>query len=353
MTGAKKHYAGYKQGPPPANTTGNVVAIKGGTRRVKDNKVGRGKRSILYYKGDRVGIWTKSGGNTTQGTGGLGWYMDRGYGTPKKPVPDNKLTRRLGIAGKGKKGKGKMLVPGGGFNPEEEWEVKSLAKKKGKKLQAESFEAEKRKYSYSKNRTCDECGGGTTKGRHHKHCRECINCKECGWSNTHGMMFKDWRTPSGATMGYGFGAESFDATKFSDAAKKPNYSSKGNKLYHKGDLVGKRDSKGNLTRKGVNTGRGWYMERGYGHPAKPIPDTPLTRRLGIANSGRQMRQAGGLFGKMKRMLVPSKSGFNTGQDWEMQYAKKHKGWFGGLFQGEDEVFNACCTCANCSCDCHC
>ena len=283
MKGAKKHYSGYKQGPPPTNTTGNVVAVKGGTRRVKDTKVGRGKRSILYYKGDRVGTWTKSGGNTTKGTGGLGWYMDRGYGTPKKPVPDNKLTRRLGIAGKGKKGKGKMLVPGGGFNPEEEWEVKSLAKKKGKKLQAESF----------------------------------------------------------------------DATKFSDAAKKPNYSSKGNKLYHKGDLVGKRDSKGNLTRKGVNTGRGWYMERGYGHPAKPIPDTPLTRRLGIANSGRQMRQAGGLFGKMKRMLVPSESGFNTGQEWERQYAKKHKGWLGGLFQGEDEVFNACCTCANCSCDCHC
>ena len=57
--------------------------------------------------------------------------------------------------------------------------------------------------------TCDKCGGETTMGRHHKHCRACINCKECGWSNTHNMMLKDWRTPSGASMGYG--AEEFEA----------------------------------------------------------------------------------------------------------------------------------------------
>ena len=56
---------------------------------------------------------------------------------------------------------------------------------------------------------CDKCGGKTTKGRHHKHCRACVNCTVCGWSNTHDMMFKDWRTPSGASMGYG--AESFSA----------------------------------------------------------------------------------------------------------------------------------------------
>ena len=56
---------------------------------------------------------------------------------------------------------------------------------------------------------CDKCGGETTKGRHHKMCRACVNCKECGWSNTHNMMFKDWRTPSGHSMGYG--AESFSA----------------------------------------------------------------------------------------------------------------------------------------------
>ena len=47
MVGAKKTYAGYKQVPAKTTTTGNVRNVKGGTRRVKDNQVGRGKRSVL------------------------------------------------------------------------------------------------------------------------------------------------------------------------------------------------------------------------------------------------------------------------------------------------------------------
>ena len=135
MEGAKKHYAGYKQRPSPPTTTGNVRDVKGGTRRVKNTHIGRGKRNVLYYKGDKVGTWTKSGGNTTKGRSGLSWYMERGYGTPRKPVPDTKLTRRLGIAGKGREGKGKMLTPGAiaGLNEEEEWEIESH-ERAGKKV---------------------------------------------------------------------------------------------------------------------------------------------------------------------------------------------------------------------------
>ena len=79
---------------------------------------------------------------------------------------------------------------------------------------------------------------------------------------------------------------------------------------------------GGYSTKGVNTGRGWFMERGYGTPRKPVPDTELTRRLGIAGAGKQQRMAGGLFGRMKRMLVPSLSGINQKEDWEIDYAKR-------------------------------
>jgi len=128
MRKAKKQYAGYKQVPATTTTTGHVRNVKGGTRRVKDSKVGRGKRSILTYKGDRVGTWTKSGGPSTKAGGsGLSWFMERGYGTAKKPVPKTKLTERLGIAGKGKMSAegGRMLVPGkiGGLNTQESWEL--------------------------------------------------------------------------------------------------------------------------------------------------------------------------------------------------------------------------------------
>ena len=49
--------------------------------------------------------------------------------------PDTKLTRRLGIAGKGREGKGKMLTPGAiaGLNEEEEWEIESH-ERAGKKV---------------------------------------------------------------------------------------------------------------------------------------------------------------------------------------------------------------------------
>ena len=56
MRKAKKSYAGYKQVPAKTTTTGNVRNVKGGTRRVKDSKVGRGKRSILSYKGDGLNL---------------------------------------------------------------------------------------------------------------------------------------------------------------------------------------------------------------------------------------------------------------------------------------------------------
>ena len=125
-----------------------------------------------------------------------------------------------------------------------------------------------------------------------------------GEGNDFGQMgAEDWN----AEQIHAFNA----ATKFADAAKKPGYSAKGGKLYHKGDHVGNRDSKGNLTRKGVNTGRAWFMERGYGTAAKPVPDTELTRKIGIANAGRE---------GASRMLVPDEGefgfGVNAGQSWE-------------------------------------
>ena len=55
---------------------------------------------------------------------------------------------------------------------------------------------------------------------------------------------------------------------------------------------------------GANTGLGWYMERGFGTPRKPVPDTKLSRRLGIANKGRQMRDDRGRFGPMTSILAP-------------------------------------------------
>lgn len=138
MIKAKKEYAGYKQVPAKATTTGHVRNVKGGTRRVKDSKVGRGKRSILTYKGDRVGTWTKSGGPSTKGGGsGLSWYMERGYGTARKPVPHTELTKKLGIAGAGRQTRTplglfgrikRMLVPaqgrfGFGVNAGQDWET--------------------------------------------------------------------------------------------------------------------------------------------------------------------------------------------------------------------------------------
>ncbi len=232
------------------------------------------KNGKLYYKGDLVGRRGRGGSLTRKGVGGgRGWFMERGYGTAKKPVPDTELTRELGIANAGK-GSKRMLVPaqgdvGFGVNKEESWEMRERSKR-GKKI-----------------REAEEEMLGTI-----------------GEGNDFGQMgAEDWN----AEQIHAFNA----ATKFKDAAKKPGYSAKGGKLYHKGDHVGNRDSKGNLTRKGVNTGRAWFMERGYGTAAKPVPNTELTRKIGIANAGRE---------GASRMLVPDEGefgfGVNAGQPWE-------------------------------------
>ena len=276
IEGAKKHYAGYRQRPVPPTTTGNVRNVKGGTRRVKGNKVGSGKRSNLYYKGDKVGTWAKSRGNTTEGRTGLGWYQERGYGTARKPVPDTKLSRRLGIAGKGKEGKGKMLTPGAvaGLNEEEEWEVERNKRAGRKVAEAEAYDAELTMWQKAVQK--------------------------------HGIP------PKSRSKGWGHPAfKAYRGRKQKDGV-----------MYTYGDKTSKWSPSGGYTTKGVNTGRGWFMERGYGTPRKPVPVTPLTKRLGIAGAGRQTRGPGGLFGRMKRMLVPSVSGINQQEDWEIEYAKE-------------------------------
>jgi hypothetical protein len=333
MRKAKKYYAGYKQVPAKTTTTGHVRNVKGGTRRVKDSKVGRGKRSILSYKGDRVGTWTKSGGPSTKGGGtGLSWYMERGYGTAKKPVPKTPLTERLGIAGKGRKAKAAegMLVPGAvaGLNQEESWEMQRVGKKTIREAQGYNDRMDesmgmsrrgRRMRQSMKDRRDESKGMEKSMGRRAYQRVGTMDAEGLPVQNVEDGISEEIFGDVGQGNNFGqLRAETFNApTKFSDAAKKPGYSAKGNKLYHKGDLVGKRDSKGNLTRKGVNTGRGWYMERGYGTARNPVPHTDLTRKLGIAGAGKQTRTPLGLFGRIKRMLVPSQSGINQQQPWEV------------------------------------
>ena len=333
MRKAKKSYAGYKQVPAKTTTTGHVRNVKGGTRRVKDSKVGRGKRSILSYKGDRVGTWTKSGGPSTKGGGtGLSWYMERGYGTAKKPVPKTPLTERLGIAGKGRKAKAAegMLVPGAvaGLNQEESWEMQRVGKKTIREAQGYNDRMDesmgmsrrgRRMKQSMKDRRDESKGMEKSMGRRAYQRVQTMDAEGLPVQNVEDGISEEIFGDVGEGNNFGqMRAETFNApTKFSDAAKKPGYSAKGNKLYHKGDLVGKRDSKGNLTRKGVNTGRGWYMERGYGTARNPVPHTDLTRKLGIAGAGKQTRTPLGLFGRIKRMLVPSQSGINQQQPWEV------------------------------------
>jgi hypothetical protein len=36
---------------------------------------------------------------------------------------------------------------------------------------------------------CIICEGETEMRRHNKHCRACVVCKECGWSNTHNAPY--------------------------------------------------------------------------------------------------------------------------------------------------------------------
>ena len=398
IRGAKKHYAGYKQRPAPPTTTGNVRATKGGTRRFNDNRIGRGRRSKLYYKGDKVGTWTKSGGNKTKGRTGLSWYMERGYGTAKKPVPDTKLTRRLGIAGKGKEvanAEG-MLVPGkiGGLNQEEEWEMDRVRRKQIREAQGyddrmdESLGMSHResgmKQSY-KDRRDESKGMEKSRGRRAYQRVGTMDRRDSespladesvfgpyvndnivgqdyagqviGQDSEDGLpvqnvedgiaeeIFGD--VGEGNDFGQMRAEDVYDAeltmwqravqkhgippAKRSKARAHPAHKAyRGRKqrdgvMYHHGDKVSKYNRSKGYSTKGINTGRGWYMERGYGTARKPVPSTPLTRKLGIAGAGRQTRTPLGLFGRIKRMLVPPQGrvgyGYNERQPWEMRGAR--------------------------------
>ena len=310
IKGAKKHYAGYRQRPVPPTTTGHVRNVKGGTRRVKGNKVGSGKRSTLYYKGDKVGTWAKSRGNTTQGRTGLGWYQERGYGTARKPVPDTKLSQRLGIAGKGKEGKGKMLTPGAvaGLNEEEEWEIESH-KRAGKAVAEAEFESPLADTEVFGPYVNDNVIGQDYAGQVIGQDAEAYDAELTMWQKA---VQKHGIPPKPRSKGHGHGAfKAYRGRKQKDGV-----------MYSYGDKTSKWTPSGGYTTKDVNTGRGWFMERGYGTPRKPVPVTPLTKRLGIAGSGRQTRGPGGLFSRMKKMLVPSVSGINQQQDWEIEYAER-------------------------------
>ena len=285
MKGAKKEYAGYRQGPPPASTTGHVRNVKGGTRRVKDTHVGRGKRSILTYKGDRVGTWTTSGGNTNKaGNTGLGWYMDRGYGTARKPVPKTKLTKRLGIAGAGKEAEqfeaGGIMVPGevAGLNQEEEWEMRRHGRKAIRESEDEVF---------------GDVGEGNNFGQ--MRAEDAYDAELTMWQKA----VKEHGIPSGPrAKKHGHPAfKKYRGRKQVDGV-----------MTHYGDKTSKWTKSGGYSTKGVNTGRGWFMERGMGTAKNPIPNTKLTRKLGIAGAGRQTRDKRGRFGRFKRILVPGSAG---------------------------------------------
>ena len=312
VDGARKHYTGYKQVPAPPTTSGNIRTVKKGTRRVRDNKVGSGRRSLLFYKGDKVGTWTRSKGNSTKGRTGLSWYLERGYGTARKPVPDTANTRRLGIANKGKvtkaaetKAADGMLVPGAisGLNQQEDWETRAY-EKRGKKIEKEA--------EYMKEEEFEEM--------------EDFDAELTMWQRAvakHGIP----PAPRGQARSHGAFKE-YQGRKQQDGI-----------MFQHGDKVSSWDKDEGYSTKGVNTGRGWFMERGFGSARKPVPDTPLTRKLGIANSGKMIRGIEGKFSGLKRMLVPSGvAGLNTKQDWEMNYFNR-KGL--PIFEAET---NSCPSC---------
>ena len=265
VKGAKKHYSGYSQRPVPPTTTGNVTTTKSGTRRVKGNKIGGGRRSNLFYKGDKVGTWTKSGGNKTKGRSGKSWFMDRGYGTTRKPVPNTKLAKRLGIAGK------TDLLTGHPSAIYEEWE-EDMADVSGQKVSdAESFDAELTMW------------------------QELVKKHGMKGAKKHYAGYRQRPAPKNTTG-------SVRMTKSGPRRVKDSNIGRGKRsvIYHKGDRVGTWTKSGGVSRKGGNTGLGWFMERGYGTFRKPVPDTPLTRRLGIANKGRRLRDVLGRFVPGKR-----------------------------------------------------
>ena len=370
VRGAKKHYSGYKQRPAPPTTTGNVRSTKSGTRRVNNNRVGPGRRSILYYKGDKVGTWTKSGGNKSRGRTGLSWYMERGYGTAKKPVPETPLTKRLGIAGKGKAvaaAEG-MLVPGAvdGLNTQEDWEMQR-AKKKEIREAEDKFTLKYKVYDSKSGDEIEQNEITVYAPSKREAVNEAMQALEEGGLDDEEFEIMDAEEMLGSIgEGNDFGQmgaeEVYDAelTMWQRAVKKhgvppakrskarghgafKEYRGRRQKdgvMYHHGDKVSTYDKNKGYSTKGTNKGRGWYMERGFGTARKPVPSTELTRKLGIAGAGRQLRDKRGRFGRMKRMLVPAQGtvgfGLNSKQDWEM--GKSSRGQAiredAGLLQGE-------------------
>ena len=274
---------------------------KSGPRRVNDTNIGGHGRYGIYFKGDRVGTWTPSKGSSKKGANsGLGWFMERGFGTPRKPVPDTPLTRRLGIANKGRQLRGprglfgrltSMLAPGAipGLNSQQDWETKYNS---GKISGMSIMEAES------------------------------IQKRINAWEDKNpGYKIEK---PNPNTTGY------LTMTKSGPRrVKDTNIGGHGRyAITHGGDRVGTWTPSGGSKKSGANTGLGWYMERGFGTPRKPVPDTKLSRRLGIANKGRQMRDDRGRFGPMTSILAPGAiAGLNENQDWEQNY---HNSRMGGM-----------------------
>lgn len=113
---------GWKQKKASSKVRMQVSNTKGGPRRVSEGRVGGAGRSQLYKDGDRVGSWTKSGGQTSKNAGrGQSWFTDRGYGRPGKAVPDTPLARKLGIAGRED-----LKVTGIPNVPSQDWEFKKM-----------------------------------------------------------------------------------------------------------------------------------------------------------------------------------------------------------------------------------
>ena len=216
------------------------------------------------------------------------------------------------------------MTPGtvAGLNEEEEWEIESH-KKAGKKVsQAEGVPDEA-----NQDFMWDFRNAEYELDEEEEY--EDYNAELTMWQKA---VQKHGIPPKTRSKGHGHGAfKAYRGRKQKDGV-----------MYTYGDKTSKWSPSGGYTTKGVNTGRGWFMERGYGTPRKPVPSTPLTRRIGIANAGRQMRQPGGLWGRMKRMLVPSQTGLNTKEDWEIEYYRKHKGL--PVFQAEG-------SCPSCGCGC--
>jgi len=55
-------------------------------------------------------------------------------------------------------------------------------------------------------------------------------------------------------------------------------------LYKDGDRVGAWTPSAGQTKANSSRGQSWFTDRGYGVPEKPVPDTPLARKLGIAGA---------------------------------------------------------------------